>query len=121
MPEIEVVIFAEKNKVSLLEWLDEIPARARDKCIVKIERLTQFGYELRRPEADILRDGIYELRTSLQGVQYRILYFFHIKTGVLSHGIIKKGNEVPPVEIDYAIERKNKFSQNPEKHTYRGK
>lgn len=38
-----------------------------------------LGHELRRPEADFLRDGIYELRVSLQGQQYRMLYFFHGK------------------------------------------
>jgi len=27
-----------------------------------------MGHELRRPEADFLRDGIHELRVSLQGV-----------------------------------------------------
>ena len=78
MPEIKVVFFAEKNKAPLLKWLDEIPAKAQDKCIVKIERLTQLGNELRRPEGDFLRDGIYELRVSLQKIQYRILYFFYI-------------------------------------------
>ena len=35
------------------------------------------GHELRRPEADFLRDGIYELHISLGGVHQRILYFFH--------------------------------------------
>ncbi|MGO9257708.1 MAG: type II toxin-antitoxin system RelE/ParE family toxin [Bryobacteraceae bacterium] len=34
-----------------------------------------MGRELRRPEADFLRDGIYELRVSLRGVHFRILYF----------------------------------------------
>jgi len=120
MPETEVVIFEENDSSSpLLEWFDEIPEKAQNKCIVKIERLAELGYEIRRPEGDILRDGIYELRASLQGVQYRILYFFNEGRVVLSHGIIKKGNEVPSVEIDRAIERKGRFLMNPEKHTYR--
>ena len=119
MPEIKVVFFAEKNKAPLLKWLDEIPAKAQDKCIVKIERLTQLGNELRRPEGDFLRDGIYELRVSLQKIQYRILYFFHVKMGVLSHGVIKGGDKIPSLEIDRAIEHKKTFSENPEKHTYR--
>jgi hypothetical protein len=32
---------------------------------------------LRRPHADYLEDGIYELRWRNGTVQYRILYFFH--------------------------------------------
>lgn len=120
MPEIGVVFFAESASESpLLEWLDGLPAKAQDKCIVKIERLAQLGHELRRPEGDYLRDGIYELRASLDKIQYRMLYFFHEKGAVLSHGIIKKGDKVPSVEIDRALKRKNRFSQNPEKHTYR--
>ena len=50
-----------------------------------------MGHELRRPEADLLRDGIYELRVSLQGVHHRILYFFQgTITAVVSHGLAKE-------------------------------
>ena len=74
------------------------------------------GHELRRPIADILRDGIYELRPSYQGVNYRILYFFSGKNiVVISHGLSKKA-EVPAIEIDRAIERKNKYEANPKVH-----
>lgn len=87
MPETEVILFSEDDgSVPLLAWLDKLPAKAQDKCIVKIERLAAMGHELRRPEADYLRDGIYELRVSLQSVRYRILYFFQEKNAVISHG-----------------------------------
>jgi len=72
--------------------------------------------KLRRPEADLLRDGIYELRASLQGVHYRILYFFHgAVAAVVAHGIVKE-SAVPPSEIDRAVERKKRFEANPAKH-----
>ncbi len=60
-----------------LDWFDGLPPKAQDKCRVRIERLRELGHELRRPEADYLRDGIYELRVKHQGVNYRLLYFFH--------------------------------------------
>ena len=44
--------------------------------------MKELGYELRRPEADLLRDGIYELRVSINHVQYRILYSFHAASDV---------------------------------------
>ena len=67
---------------------------------------------------DLLRDKIYELRASLQGIHYRILYFFHGNTAaVLSHGIVKE-KAVPTKEIEKAIERKRKFEANPAKHTH---
>ena len=119
MPEIDVVIFKENDgSVPLIDWLDQIPERARIKCLVRIERLSQMGNELRRPEADYLKDGIYELRVSLQGINYRMLYFFHGKQGVLSHGLAKE-SRVPPNDIDLAIRRKAMFEENPNGHTYR--
>jgi hypothetical protein len=63
------------------------------------------GHELRRPEADFLRDGIYELRVSLRGVHHRILYFFYgAAAAVVSHGLTKE-DAVPPREIERAVER----------------
>lgn len=56
--------------------------------------------------ADLLRNKIYELRASLQGIHYRILYFFHDNlVAILSHGIIKE-DCVPSIEINKAIEKK---------------
>jgi hypothetical protein len=78
-----------------------------------------WGHELRRPEADYLRDGIYELRVGLQGTNYRMLYFFHGRVAaVLAHGLVKE-REVPPREIEEAIRRKWKFESTPERHTYK--
>ena len=80
--------------------------------------LRELGHELRRPEADYLRDGIYELRASLGGIQYRILYFFHGEvTAVVSQGLVKE-REVPPKEIDRAVKRKVLFEANPQRHTF---
>jgi len=74
-----------------LGWLDGLPAKVQTKCTERIDRLGELGHELRRPEADFLRDGIYELRASYQGVHYRILYFFAGKAVVVaSHGLTKE-------------------------------
>lgn len=120
MPKTRVVFYQEDAwTVPVLDWLDTLPAKVQDKCVVRIERLGELGHELRRPGADLLRDGIYELRIGLQGRNYRLLYFFHGKTAaVLAHGIVKE-REVPPREIEVAIERKKQFDQNPGTHTYR--
>jgi len=119
MPTTRVVIFAEEDgSVPLLEWLDRVPRKGQDKCLARVEQLAEFGHELRRPAADYLRDGIHELRVRLANVQYRILYFFHGRQAVLSHGFIKKGEEVPKGEIELAIDRKWRFEKNPAKYTY---
>ncbi len=60
MPETEIELFAEEDGgCPLLEWMDTLPPKAQDKCIVKVERLKEMGHELRRPEADFLRDKIH--------------------------------------------------------------
>ncbi len=121
MPKTDIVLYSEENGACpMLEWMDELSPKAQDKCIVKIERLKEMGHELRRPEADYLRDKIYELRAALQGIQYRMLYFFHERFGVISHGLIKEGKKVPPKDIDLAIMRMERFKKNPSKHTFGG-
>ena len=119
MPKTKIVFYKEDDgSVPLLEWLDSLQPRALDKCVVRIERLRDMGHELRRPEADFLRDGIYELRIGLQHANYRILYFFHGKEAtVVSHGLVKEA-EVPNKEINKAIQRKKKFETDPKAHTH---
>src|SRR5437764_2340710 len=107
MPRTTVVFFRETDgAVPVLEWLDGLPETAQDKCRIKLERLRELGHELRRPEADYLRDGIYELRVRLRRINYRLLYFFHGRiAAVVSHGIVKE-QAIPPKEIDRAVHRK---------------
>ena len=72
-----------------------------------------------RPEADFLRDGIYELRASYQGVNYRMLYFFAGRAVVVvSHGLTKE-RQIPPREIDQAIKRKNLVEAEFDRFTFR--
>jgi len=103
--------------VPVLNWLDTIPRKAQNKCIIRIERLSELGYELRRPEADYLRDGIYELRSKFQKVNYRILYAYHNKTAVLLHGCTKE-RDIDPADINIALTRYELFQSNPGLHTY---
>ena len=120
MPRTRVVFYRDREgNVPVLEWLDTLPAKIQDKCVVKIERLRELGHELRRPEADLLRNGIYELRIGREGMNYRILYFFHGRmAAVLAHGIVKE-REVPAKDIQWALERKRLFEQAPHIHTHR--
>jgi phage-related protein len=119
MPRTEVVFFQEEDEsVPILEWLTDLPQKARLKCLAKLARLEELGHELRRPEADFLRDGIYELRVRLETVNYRMLYFFHGRVAaVVSHGLTKE-KAVPVGEIDDAIERKKRFEADPQKHRF---
>jgi phage-related protein len=82
-----------------------------------ILELSRLGFELRRPMADFLRDGIYELRVKVKRVHYRMLYFFHGRNVVvLSHGCTKEG-AVPKVEIERAATNKSLVEKDDEKYT----
>jgi phage-related protein len=74
-------------------------------------------YELRRPEADYLRDGVYELRIRHLNTNYRLLYFFHENKAVLFTGLLKE-REIPPKEINLAIQAKFDYMESPRKHTF---
>ncbi len=119
MPTTEVVFFADEDGAApLLTWLDQQGKKVQDKCLVKIERLEELGLELRRPEADYLRDDIYELRVRYRTVNYRMLYFFTQGIAVISHGLVKEG-AVPERDICLALSNKAMFEHHPEAHTYK--
>jgi phage-related protein len=122
MPQTAVVFYQDDAEgVPVLEWLRALHRRDRRayaKCITRIQRLAEMGHDLRRPEADYLRDEIYELRARRGRVQYRILYFFHGQhLAVLAHALTKEG-QVPPADIARAIRRKEAFAQDPDGHSY---
>jgi phage-related protein len=105
--------------VPLLQWIDQLPTKVQAKCIERIDRLGELGHDLRRPEADFLRDGIYELRAGYRGVHYRMLYFFAGQAVVVvSHGLTKE-RAVPVREIDRAVKRKQLVATDFEKFTFR--
>jgi putative component of toxin-antitoxin plasmid stabilization module len=124
MPHTRLLFFQDAEGFSpAWEWLKELRTRnpkAYAKCAVRIRRLAEMGHELRRPEADLLRDGIYELRARLGTVNYRILYFFHGRDVAVLANAITKENEIPATDINRALVRKKVFMANPGAHTFSG-
>ena len=122
MPPTVVVFFRdERGEAPALHWLDDVRQQDRKafaNCAARIHLLAESGNDLRRPTADYLRDGIYELRTRRGRVHYRILYCFHGQgTAVLLHGLKKQG-QVPRADIERAIERRSQFELAPGRHTH---
>jgi phage-related protein len=125
LPATNVIFYCDRNgRAPVLDWFTEL--RRRDKkgwanCVARVEQLKQMGHELRRPSADYLRDGIYELRAKKGHVQYRILYFFHGQNAaVLGHAIIKDQAAVADIDIERALNRKRDFELDPKQRTYVG-
>jgi len=122
VPRVTIVAYREDDgSVPLQEWFGALARKARVKCRVRLQRLAELGHKLRRPEADYLRDDIYELRAKDQNVNLRMLYFFHGRTAVVvSHGFSKQQAKVPEKEVELAIRRKQAFEASPELHTHKG-
>lgn len=123
MPETQIIFFQDdRGEVPVLNWLKKLLKQDRKgyaNCIARIEQLAEYGFELKRPAADLLRDGIYELRAKHVKVQYRLLYFFHGQNVViLAHAMIKEHKQVPEKEIELALKYKNLFVLKPENYTY---
>ena len=118
MPKTHVAFYREaEGQAPVVNWLRDLRRtneRAWANCRVRIELLAQLGHELRRPAADYLRAGIYELRAKQGHVQYRLLYFFHGRqVAILAHSLTKE-DEIP----DADIKRRKLFEANPKAHTY---
>ena len=122
MPRTDVVFYQEDDgDVPVLDWLKELrrsDQRAYETCVAAIERLAEFGHELRRPLADFLRDGIYELRVRKGRVNYRILYFFHGRNLAILGQALTKEDKVPKADIERAIRRKKAFETEPTRRAY---
>lgn len=72
--------------------------------------LEEKGPTLPRPYADLLKEGIHELRIKLSGDQIRILYFFCYKDFIiLTHAFNKTTDKVPEKEIQTALKYKEDF------------
>jgi len=121
MPATEVRFYQEQDgTIPVLDWLKELQRRNRPafrKCLFLLNLLEEFGSDLRRPRADMLRDGVYELRTEVGRVQYRILYGFAGKNiAVVAHALTKKA-AVPDRDIDIAANRLERVRRSPQKYT----
>jgi phage-related protein len=122
LPKTRIFFYEEApGDVPVLDWLSNLrntDTAAYAKCVARIQRLAALGHELRRPEADFLRSGIYELRARRGRVHLRILYFYHGKdVAFLAHALTKTA-EVRNADIERAVRRREKLKADPDAHTY---
>jgi phage-related protein len=120
MPKTAVCAYREADgHVPVRTWLRELRMRdqaAYEKCRRAFDRLAAFGWELRRPHVDYLRDAIYELRVRSGHVQFRVLYFFQGRNVVVLAAALAKTDVVPEAEIERAIRRRHDTEADPETH-----
>lgn len=101
---MNILYFTNDNGVSpVKEYIDNLPLDEQAKVFAYIQELRLQGHNLRRPLADYVKDGIYELRPKAN----RLFYFFFLKKNiVIVHAIKKKTNKIPENDIEISLKRK---------------
>jgi len=102
--EFDIVFYdTPDGKEPAREFIVKLEIKMRAKMLRLINMLAVNGNELRRPYSAHLNDGIFELRATVGSNTTRILYFFFVESRIiLTHGFVKKTDEVPPAEIKRA-------------------
>ena len=115
---VRIILYQEPDGAcQVLEFLMAQSVRAQMQARKRLSLLAEHGYQLHRPYADYLEDGIYELRWRSGKVQFRILYFFHgLSAVILAHALAKE-DVVPPADLARAKQRKANFHAAPATHT----
>jgi phage-related protein len=122
MPRTQLIFFKDEDgAVPVRDWLRQLQQRNRRafaKCVVRLRRLAELGHELRRPEADLLRDGVYELRARDGRVNYRILYFFHGRNIAILANALTKEDKLRNAEMNRALRRKAMYESDPSAYSF---
>lgn len=91
------------GRVPVIEFLDSLDIKMRQKMLRSIQALQDMGISLRMPLSESLDDGIFELRAKTGTNISCVMYFFVVgDRAVLTHGFIKKTQKTPPREIERA-------------------
>ena len=103
------------------EFIDNQNKRNQAKILSFFSLLEERGPTLPRPYADLLQEGIHELRIKLQGKQTRVLYFFCFQRFiVLTHAFLKTTDKVPTGEIKKAMRYRDDFLKRTDKNRLKG-
>lgn len=94
-------------------FIENCAPKHQVKILRFLNLLEEHGPTLPRPYADLLYDGVHELRVRLSGDHIRILYFFcHRKFIILYHAFVKTTGPVPDKIIQNVIVYRQEFMEN---------
>ena len=87
-------------------FLEDLPVKARAKCLAYMEQLEEHGFELPRSFIAKIRGDIWELRPEWAGTEYRFFYVAMVgRRLVVLHAIKKKSQKVKERDITLAEAR----------------
>jgi phage-related protein len=105
-PEIPVRFYRTKaGGHPVLDWLRGLDKADRHVIGLDLMRV-QFGWPIGRPLVGSLKDGLWEVRSSLPSQRIaRLILCFHDQTLVVLHGFIKKTQKTPAEDLALAKRR----------------
>jgi phage-related protein len=105
-PEVPVRFYcSETGREPVREWLRSLDAADRRTIGQDLMRV-QFGWPIGMPLVRSLKDGLWEVRSSLPSQQIaRVLLCFHDGMLIVLHGFIKKTPKTPPSDLELAKRR----------------
>ena len=109
------VLFCDDQMQScpVTDFIENCPPKHRVKILRFLSLLEEHGPTLPRPYADLLYDGIHELRLTLSGRQARVLYFFcYRKFIILYYAFLKNTKRVPNKFIRKVRDYRDDFLEN---------
>jgi phage-related protein len=105
-PEIPVRFYrTEAGGAPVLDWLRGLDKDDRHAIGLDLMRV-QFGWPIGRPLVGSLKDGLWEVRSSLPSQRIaRLILCFHDQMLVVLHGFIKKTQRTPADDLALAKRR----------------
>jgi phage-related protein len=95
------VLFCDPSAAAcpITDFLDRCRPEHRAKVLHLIGLLEELGPNLPRPYADLLHDGIHELRVKLSGEHVRLLYFFCFERFIVFFDVLYKHTDRVPEAV----------------------
>jgi phage-related protein len=84
--------------------LKALPSRVRNEIGSDIQ-VVQWRWPIGKPLVDGFGEGLWEVRTALEGNIYRVLFCVEGPIMVLLHGIAKKTKKTPRADVELARKR----------------
>ena len=111
-PEVPVRFYrSTTGREPVLEWLRDLDQADRRAIGLDLMRV-QFGWPIGMPLVRSLKDGLWEVRSSLPSQKIaRLILCFHQKTLIVLHGFIKKTQKTPAEDLELAKRRMKEIMQ----------
>jgi phage-related protein len=104
-PKLEAVFFATASgKEPVRDWLLRLDREER-RAVGSDIAYVQWKWPLGRPRVDHLREGVWEVRSTLGDRIARVLFAVSGNEMILLHAFFKKSQVIPPAELRLASAR----------------